>query len=174
MSKRRGRFIHSRASCRQIPDLLQLIFAGEVLSPSRCIWIVSPWISDIVVIDNRTNRFSYLEPDWSRREVRFSEVIMKILNLGTLVRVATKPVGHNESFVEKMRVLERKNLPVAVFEKNELHEKGILGNDYYLSGSMNFTFSGISVNEESVHYHTNPEIVAENRIILANRWGAER
>ncbi len=54
------RFIHSRLSTRHIPDLLQAIFVAELISPSRDIWIISPWISDIPVIDNQTNRFQHL------------------------------------------------------------------------------------------------------------------
>ena len=58
-------------------------------------------------------------------------------------------------------------------EQEELHEQGILGDGFYLSGSMNFTFSGISLNEEAVHFIVEPSTVAENRVIFLSRWGGE-
>ena len=55
----------------------------------------------------------------------------------------------------------------------ELHEKGFLGDGFYLSGSMNFTFSGVTLNEEAVHYSVDPSFVAEARILYGARWGTE-
>ncbi|NLL57836.1 MAG: hypothetical protein GX244_04925 [Firmicutes bacterium] len=173
MNQGDSRFIHSRSSCGQVQDLLQIIFTAEILAPSRCLWLISPWISDIRVIDNRANRFIHLDPEWRGREVCLSEVIGKLLNLGTTVRVVTRPLEHNNSFVEKMQFFQSSGLPISVKVLDELHEKGLLGDYYYLSGSMNFTFMGITVNDESIHYHTARDIVAENRLVFASRWGAE-
>ena len=46
------RYIYSRFGSRHVADLLQAIFAAEILRPSARMWIVSPWISDIPVLDN--------------------------------------------------------------------------------------------------------------------------
>ena len=51
------------------------------------------------------------------------------------------------------------------------HEKGILGDGYYLSGSMNITRNGISFNEEVLHLFTEPSVVAANRQLFVKRWG---
>jgi len=172
MKHQGGRHIHTRLSSRQIPDLLQTIFVAEFLSPSRCIWIISPWISDIPVIDNQTNAFLAIEPSWAGARVRFSQVLAKVVDLGTTVHIATRPDEHNNSFFERLRV----EVPASVRTLNvhcvnELHEKGILGDGYYLSGSMNFTLNGISLNEEAVHYYTSPEIISETRLVFGSRWG---
>ncbi|MEH2197457.1 phospholipase D-like domain-containing protein [Nostoc sp.] len=53
----------------------------------------------------------------------------------------------------------------------ELHAKSILGDGYYLAGSMNFTYNGITINEEVVTYETSPEAIAEQQLIFTNRWG---
>ena len=53
----------------------------------------------------------------------------------------------------------------------ELHLKGILGDGYYLAGSMNFTYNGITINEEAVTYETSAEAIAEQKLIFTNRWG---
>jgi hypothetical protein len=174
MKPPKSRIIHTRASARQIPDLLQMIFVAELLSPSRCLWLVSPWISDIPVIDNRTNGFLALEPEWARSQVRLSQVLGRLLQLGTTVHIATRPLEHNQSFLARMRrQAEPDKLPLYVHLVEELHEKGILGEAFYLSGSMNFTYSGISINEEAVHYSVDPGVVAHNRVLFTERWGGE-
>ena len=174
MSIKRGRYIHSRNSCRQIPDLLQMIFMSELLCPSKCIWIVSPWISNIQSIDNSANQFITLEPNWARRKIRFAEVLAKILSQGATVHVATRDDEMNQHFINTLLNLAPEQNPPYIQTAAKLHEKGILGDCYYLNGSMNFTFYGISINQEAIYYDTNPEVVAENRMIMANRWGAER
>jgi phosphatidylserine/phosphatidylglycerophosphate/cardiolipin synthase-like enzyme len=168
------RIIHTRASARQVPDLLQAIFVAELISPSRCLWLVSPWISDIPVIDNRTNAFSALDPLWTRAQVPLNQVLTRLLELGTTVHVATRPDTRNRAFLDRIRrAAEPDGLPLRMHEQEELHEKGILGDRFYLSGSMNFTFNGISLNEEAVHFIVEPSTVAENRVIFLSRWGGE-
>lgn len=51
-----------------IQELLQTMFVAEVVKPGEEIWIVSPWISNVVLIDNRTGSFDALNPEWGRRE----------------------------------------------------------------------------------------------------------
>lgn len=168
------RVIHTWASARQVPDLIQTIFAGEFLSPSRCLWLVSPWVSDIPILDNRANGFLSVEQQWLRTQVTLSQVLTKLLQLGTTIHVATRPDDHNQAFLDRMeRAAVPDGLPLRLHSVAELHEKGILGDGFYLSGSMNFTFSGISLNEEAVHYMVDAATVAENRVNFMARWGGE-
>jgi hypothetical protein len=170
----RSRIIHTRASAKQLPDLLQILFTAELISPSACLWLVSPWVSDIPLIDNRSNAFLSLDPGWARTQVTLSQVLGKLLELGTTVHIATRRDDHNDAFLDRMRrIADPEGLPLLLHSAQELHEKGILGDGFYLSGSMNFTFSGISLNEEAVHYSVEPAFIAENRILFANRWGGE-
>ena len=57
-----SRQLHSTPRRYEIPDLLQTIFAALLLSPSRNLWLVSPWISDIPVLDNRTDEIRQAIP----------------------------------------------------------------------------------------------------------------
>ena len=172
MTPARGRIVHTRASARQVPELLQSIFAAELLCPSPCLWLVSPWVSDIPVLDNRTNGFAALEPQWPRAPVRLTQVLTRLLELGTTVHVATRPDDHNADFLGRMRrAAGPDRLPLMIHSVQDLHSKGILGGGFYLSGSMNFTFSGVSLNEEAVHYTADPAVIAESRVQFAARWG---
>jgi phosphatidylserine/phosphatidylglycerophosphate/cardiolipin synthase-like enzyme len=143
-----------------------------MIAPSSCLWIVSPWISDIPVIDNKANTFQYLETSWNRGKVRFSQVIKALVDVGTTIHIATRPLSHNQAFLEK--IMESAHTgKVKIHRVDVLHEKGIVGDDFHLGGSMNFTYNGISINEESVTYETSPDVVAERRLVFKSRWGGE-
>ncbi len=51
-----------------------------------------------------------------------------------------------------------------------VHAKGLLGADYFLSGSMNLTKNGISVNGEHLVLRTEPAAVAEQSEQLELQW----
>lgn len=168
---RATRHIHSSSRSGELRELLQSIFVAELVSPSRSVWLVSPWISDIFVIDNQANSFKQIVPDWPRANICLSQVIIRMLESGTTVNIATRDTEVNHGFLSALAIVDSSHL--RIHKNDELHEKGLLGDDYYLSGSMNFTFSGIHVNEELVHFITEPTDVAHNRVILAQRWGGE-
>ena len=80
MSKIKTRRIFKTASTSQseVKDLLQEIFVGELLSPSKCLWLISPWISNIEIIDNQSGTFTTIDPTWGRRPIRLAEIVVKI------------------------------------------------------------------------------------------------
>ena len=182
-TERQGRQIIKRGAAHTIPALLQTVFASELVRPSRCLWLVSPWVSDIEVLDNRTNAFRHLEPRWPRGPVRLSDVLATLVSRGTEVHVATRPSlpwltprdsgRHNERFLEELqqRVPEGTSLHVHREEEENLHTKGLLGDRFLLSGSMNFTFNGVFVNDEHVRFTTDSVEVAEVRLAFRVRWG---
>ena len=57
----------------ELADALQALFIGELLSPSTPLWIVTPWISDVVIVDNRAGRFAGLLPDMPTRMIRLAD-----------------------------------------------------------------------------------------------------
>jgi hypothetical protein len=172
MTNHLSRIIHTRVSSRQIPDLLQTIFVGEMIAPSSFLWIVSPWISDIPIINNTANSFQYLDSSWGRGLIRFSQVIKSLADLGTTIHVATRPDTHNLSFIDRLQEGIKKD-KIHIHIVDNLHEKGIVGDSFYLGGSMNFTHNGITLNEEAVIYDTEQQIVAARRLIFKDHWTGE-
>jgi hypothetical protein len=155
-----------------VRELLQATFVAELIFPSRCVWLVSPWVSDIPVIDNGSSAFDALDPTWGPRGVRLTEVLSALMRRGTTVVLATRPVDHNAPFVAKLKVAAAaSSSALVVHEAEELHEKGLLGDDFYLSGSMNLTFGGVELLEETVKYDTSETVVAEAQLTFHGRWG---
>ena len=168
------RTIHSRFSVRQIPDLLQSIFLAELLVPSKVLWLVSPWISNIPILDNSSGEFSSIEPDWPLAPISLSRVLGCLAKRGTSVHVAMRNVAHNQPVSGKLREIVRiQHCSLKIHYEQELHEKGLLGDGYWLSGSMNFTFNGISFNNEIVTFCTEPSAIARQQIAFSEAWGGK-
>jgi len=169
----RNTFTTQATSRSEIRELLEGIFVSELLVPSDSVWLVSPWITDIDILDNRCGQFSSLVPTWGLRRIRLSEVFAHIMDQ-SVVHIVARPDPHNDSFLQKMHDLSRASDTterLQVTKRETLHLKGLLGQDYYLSGSMNLTYSGVEVNHEGVSLDRTPETIAKARIHFQENYG---
>ena len=167
------RDIFSRGSSDALRGLIQSVFIAECISPSSVVWIISAWISDIEVIDNRAGQFAGIVPEWPNAWVRLSAVVHTLLQLGAAVRVITNQSEHNKIFESRLLHLCENQSYDLQFRKNEHeHQKGIVTDKCLIDGSMNFTFSGIEINEEHVIYRTRIEDIAQRHLHLLERWGS--
>jgi len=166
-----SREIRNRHDTRFIPDLLQSLFIAELLHPSEEIYLISPWITDVKILNNTAGEFTTLVPSWEWREIRLTELLLALVTRGTNLYIATRDEPINRAFLTLMR--EQPN-PVKAYIhlrcSDTLHEKGLLTSHFFLSGTFNYTFSGITLNEEFGRLETDSSRVAENQIILASRW----
>jgi hypothetical protein len=154
-----------------IRDLLQSLLVAETLKPSDPLWILSGWISDIPVIDNSARQFSAIDPDWPVGEVCFSHVFSTLLARGGRIVLILRDDDQNHRFLGKLQKLKEMYKKSLLWNLSEhAHEKGIVGHDFDISGSMNFTFRGIEVNGEHLIYRTDPDAISGRRIILQNQW----
>jgi hypothetical protein len=157
---------------RAIRDLLQGIFVAELIRPSSRLWFASGWVSDIEILDNTARQISALYPDWPASTIRLSKVFAALADKRGELVVILRDVKHNYPFISKIKEL-RNLFPgiVHLIVEPDFHEKGILGDDYFLSGSMNFTHNGIYVNSEHLIYRCDPASVRERRIVMEEKWG---
>ena len=160
----------------EVADLLQSLFALELVAPSRAIWIVSPWISDIPVLDNRAGEYAtIIDPHWGERWVSLSEVLGRVLRTGTYVQLGIRVEHeHTDLFVERMTSIAERDGGrdrLTITRDDNLHLKGLLADRWYLAGSMNLTANGVQILEEGIRYTTIESEVAEARINYRDRWG---
>jgi phosphatidylserine/phosphatidylglycerophosphate/cardiolipin synthase-like enzyme len=157
-----------------IRELFQGIFVAELVHPSRELWLLFGWISDVEILDNRSRQFSSLRADWPATQIRLSAVLEALVERGSTLLVVLRDVPHNQSFVEKLRDLgSRFPGKVRVAVGPEVHEKGLLGDDFLVSGSMNLTFNGMWVNDEHVSLRTDSGSVEEWRVAFHQKWGGK-
>lgn len=159
-----------------IRELLQIMFLGELLAPGgERAWLVSPWISNIVLFDNRAGGFGTINPEWGKREVRLIEVITDMMSRGTALGVATNLDGHNDPLIHALMVAaEEGGLAdkLRIIRRQHLHIKGVLLKRGLLTGSMNLTYNGLEINDEMVVYDTTPKTLAEVRINFESYLGS--
>ncbi|MEQ1899561.1 MAG: phospholipase D-like domain-containing protein DpdK [Devosia sp.] len=166
-----SRDLHGPAQSRAVRDIFQSLFVAELINPSPELWLFFAWISDVEILDNSARQFVAVEPDWPAAPIRLSEVLRALLSRGVRVRLIIREHGHNDYFIARLGALKARygDLVQWAIEKS-FHAKGLLGADYFLSGSMNLTLSGISVNGEHLVLRTDPAAVAEQAIELETRW----
>jgi phosphatidylserine/phosphatidylglycerophosphate/cardiolipin synthase-like enzyme len=168
MSGTREIFKSAVTSQHAVREVLSMVFAQELLAPSRKVFIVAPWISNIVIFDSRLGQYSTLNPEWAKREVRLVEVLVAIVANGTELRIHTRPDDHNKTF--KRRITE--SMTDAGLQDKlhwsdnnaKLHTKGVLTDRVLVGGSMNLTESGVALNDEAVLVSFDSDRVAAMRV----------
>ena len=150
-----------------IQELLQTMFVAEILLPGEDVWIVSPWISNVVLVDNRSGNFDALNPEWGRREIRLADVLVTLMSHGTRAHIVTRNESSNDSFRTRILDLANENdlqdfLTVRIH--NQLHTKGILLTRSLLMGSMNLTHNGMTINDEWVEFSLDPSDLSRTRL----------
>lgn len=148
-------FTSTRRGRRELKELLQSIFTAELLSPSQELWLVSPWITNIPVIDDSSGQFRRLNGT-GRGSLFLVDVLTRLASDGTLVRVVTRP-GESAAFLSALQGSNHGSRidtgeGLIVLERDTLHAKGLAGDGYCLWGSMNLTWSGTSRWEELVEF----------------------
>ena len=166
-------FLQSATDSRNaVKELLQIIFAAELLRPSRCLWIVSPWLRDIPVIDNTTGEFLSLCPGLPRSEVRMSRVLRTLIERGTQVVIATRPEEGNSQLPDALLGAAEDTAGAIIrHERKTLHAKGIVGDRFALSGSMNLTYNGLECLTEMLMLQTDAGDVEQLRVQFADEYG---
>lgn len=166
-----SRDLHGPAQSRAVRDLFQTLFVAELIHPSPKLWLFFAWISDLEIIDNSARAFAALEPDWPAAPIRLSQVLRALLARGVELRLVIRADGHNDYFIARLQALKaRYGDQIKWIVEKSFHAKGLLGADYFLSGSMNLTLNGISINGEHLVLRTDPAAVAEQMIELESRW----
>jgi phosphatidylserine/phosphatidylglycerophosphate/cardiolipin synthase-like enzyme len=161
-----------------IRELLQLMFLGDLLAPEGArAWLVSPWISNVMIFDNRAGGFSAVNPDWGAREIRLIEVVVDLMARGCPVGIATSFDPHNDAFVGAVEDAAAEvglSEKLTIIQRQHLHTKGVLTKRGLLIGSMNLTYNGLELNDEVVVFDTTLKSLAEARLNFESYIEAEK
>jgi hypothetical protein len=152
---------------RRLAEAFASFLVGELLAPGDEIWFVSAWISNVDCLDNRAGDFDTLLGPSPRRWIRFAEVLASLARSGRRVRIAIRDVPHNDFVVRQITTLLGPPAPGTGWtlkRSPDLHIKGFLGSTLFMSGSMNLTYNGITLNDEYVLLTRDPEKLAQARL----------
>lgn len=165
----------SRARSRnEARELLQFFFTAELIAPSKCLWIVSPWLRDVELFDNTTGAFAALFPDTPRRVIRLTDVLRAVLLAGTrLVVVLRAPRDDGDvchALSEVATTLDCLD-QLSIVDSPTLHTKGLLSDRVAITGSMNVTYAGVDAHTELLQFITDAELVAKLRLEFSGAYG---
>lgn len=155
---------------RLLNDVLQTLLVTELLDPSRELLVLSPWISDIVVIDNSAGQFKSILPGMSARPIRFTEVLVELARRGSHVRIIMRDDDKNTAVRTRIMALHTSGPHPEILIRSNFHDKGLLSDRFHVHGSMNFTFYGQAVNEEGVTLTSDPDAIARARLDYQGRY----
>ena len=163
------------ASATEAADLLAGIFSAELAAPSKCLWLVSPWISDVEIVDNsagglRRTRVGSESGASARRDPsnpRLPGYSRRRRNDHRCPQHAVPATPSNDrGGFSRQRQVHHLDRSV----RKPPHE-GADRRRYALAGSMNITFNGIQVREELVDFRTDETFVAQARMDAYDRFG---
>ncbi len=160
VSRHRQVFLHSTTGQRVLTEVLGAQLIGLVLKPEP-LWLVSPWISNFTLLDNRAGNWDSVEPAWGSREIDFIELLACAVNNGARLSLVTRDDPMNRTFIEQFKKRLNSNAEFRYALRNELHTKGILTRHFFLKGSMNFTWSGMNRNDEYLELNSDPHLIGE-------------
>ena len=157
----------SNAANLELRQLFRSAMASLLLldTPTRPIYVCSPWISDFTVFDNRFGEFSNVVPGTEERSsIRLSECLCQLAKLHE-VRIISRRTDVTLTFLSNRRLAE--DGVKSVLADDDLHEKGFLAPIFYFEGSMNMTYSGVHINKEKLVYHAGSDSEVARRMSLA-------
>ena len=163
----------SRYARNEARELLQSIFVSELIRPSEELWLVSPWLSDIEVIDDAAGAFASLVGNAASTSLTLSAALVCLAEAGTRVKVVTRP-GDNKDFrnaLNRHLAHSPHKDRVTLRTVETLHTKGLVGDDYRVMGSMNFTFNGIRINDEIIRFDRSVGTIARIRLEFEQQYG---
>ena len=162
-------FVHGVYGERQLRETLSDLLVGLILSPST-VWLVSPWISDFDLLDNRSGDWNSVHAAWGPRYVMFSELLAVALQSGCQLKLVTNADEINDRFYERLSRSGADRNAIRRVVNDQLHTKGLLCSAFFLAGSMNFTYSGLHRNDERVRLSIDSEEIAEARLEFESRY----
>jgi phosphatidylserine/phosphatidylglycerophosphate/cardiolipin synthase-like enzyme len=153
--------------------MLALLFAAEVLDPAAEFWIAMAWVSDVALYDSAYGEFDALVSRSGIGRVHLSDVLIELALKGTIVNVVTRPDPSNDKFLDILRrktAISRVQDQFRLARSEAIHQKNLVGKDWFTDGSMNLTVNGLDHNVENLTVHLDPEKTAEIRTNIRQTW----
>lgn len=160
-----SRVLRSQGGSQALKDCLVSLLTLEEVRPSREIYIISPWISNAVVIEDHHSKYTNLFPFITSKKITLADILLTYVWRGSIVRLICNP---SQKYTRDFLDLLGNQVEYRVLNDN--HEKGMVTDNFYLHGSMNFTYSGIYINGECIRITTEQPDISSALISVRARW----
>jgi phosphatidylserine/phosphatidylglycerophosphate/cardiolipin synthase-like enzyme len=154
------RLIHRSAAAptRDIAECLEGLFVFEILNPGRRLLVVSPWLSNFPVLNNCGGKYTALDSSWTATMIPFSRILRVLLQRGVRVEMAIGPGVPETEFIARIEQVSTLDGTADRLSVTRLphehrifsHEKALITDTWAVYGSMNLTYSGVTMNGELI------------------------
>ncbi|MCS3668485.1 hypothetical protein GGP77_002733 [Salinibacter ruber] len=167
-----SRRLTSGTPSQSIQSALQGLFAAELLNPGPDLWMALPRIWNVSILNNRANSFHHLEPTWPQSEVRLLNVLEKVMQEGTIVRVIASDHYKNETFAGEFRNLEaaRSRGDYRAVSNWAPIESGIVASSFCVRGALQFSQHGLSVTGGEAHIYAENGAIEDYKHTFEDQW----
>jgi hypothetical protein len=166
----RAIILHNELGIRQLKETLSNVLLGLSQCPDT-MWLVSPWVTDFDLLDNRSNNWSNLNPSWGARKIRFTELLIFAVESGCKLNLVISEDKKNDEFINRLKTVITDSKSLSIIISETLHTKGLLTSSLWLAGSMNFTYSGTHRNQEQVQLNMSKDVILEMKLEFEQTYG---
>jgi hypothetical protein len=160
-----SRMIRTTEGSTSLRDLLVSLLITECMNPGKELYLISPFMSNVPLIDNRLGNYGDLFPFAGGRSIHLADILQSLAWKGTSVRIICDPERP-----ETRPFYAQLCQDIAFRVLNENHEKGLFTEHFYIHGSMNFTYRGVHVNKENIRTTRQPSEIWSALIAARERW----
>lgn len=153
---------------------LHKFFVSELIVPSQPLWIVSAWLSDVDLVDNRGGELLELAPGLPVRSLRLIELLDQLVTaLDGEINVIVRDVSHNRPVLRRLEeIRDRSNSGILrIATRSDLHEKVLVSSRLMVSGSMNLTHHGRLKNIEHVTFTDDADAIERQCLHMEQLYG---
>lgn len=77
----------ARTSALQLANCVQSLFTLELVAPSKELYLISPWVTNMPLLPNRFGRFRSLMPDLGLTSLSLLDLLTAFGERGTSIRI---------------------------------------------------------------------------------------
>ena len=129
----------------QFEKIFESFMLLELHKPSKSIWLVTNWINDIAVLDNRVGRLKTNRQHLENQYIHLSDLFFQLLGSSTC-NLIIRDTPHNEEFLhtmnKKLEHSKERKQRLRIKRCETIKEGMFLGERFCITGSMEWTFDG--------------------------------
>ncbi|MGF6950197.1 phosphatidylserine/phosphatidylglycerophosphate/cardiolipin synthase-like enzyme [Neobacillus sp. B4I6] len=160
-----NRIIRSFGGSYVLRDYLVSLFVAEAMNPSKELYLISPYLSNSPLIENRHNQYTDVFPMIKAKTIYLSDILSTLAWKGISVRIIC-----DQDREETKPLIDLLYNQVSFRKLEQNHDKGLVTDHVFVHGSMNFTYSGIYLNKESIRTTNDSSDVNGALIAFRQRW----
>ncbi|MCY1045626.1 hypothetical protein OV208_30200 [Corallococcus sp. bb12-1] len=155
-------------------EVLEFVFASELLDPSDCLWMVFPRLGNVPLLDNTTGAFASLCADFPRTIIPLASLLRELASRGTHLVLVTSPGGGAKQLASALggHLGPLAGQRIRAIEQEPMPTRGLVGARFSLRGGLNLLDDGALWPDQPVTFSVELGHVRDLRMDFEKEYGA--